>query len=289
MSFKASKRLVKKVISTGIVATTLSFSLIGNSLAHDYGLQLYSMRNHMEADLPKAMEQINSWGISLVEGGGNLYGRSVNGFKAILDEHQIDIVSVDTNYEEVRDNPMAAVYKAQSFGAKYATVYWIPHEAGKPFTFEHAKEAVEVFNKAGRVLRQNGITLQYHPHGYEFAPLGDGTILDYMLENIVDAQFQMDVFWIKQGGGDPLAILKKYEGKFTSLHLKDRLEGTPNTSDGSGDKESNVVLGTGDVGIAALVKEAKSQGIIYYFIEDESSRVLKQVPKSLAFLKSLQD
>jgi len=73
---------------------------------------------------------------------------------------------------------------------------WIPHEAGKPFTFEHAKEAVEVFNKAGRVLRQNGITLQYHPHGYEFAPLGDGTILDYMLENIVDAQFQMDVFWI---------------------------------------------------------------------------------------------
>jgi hypothetical protein len=46
------------------------------------------------------------------------------------------------------------------------------------------------------------------------------------------------------------------------------------------------VLGTGDVGIAEIMKNAKS--VQYFFIEDESSRVMQQVPQSLAFLKSIQ-
>jgi len=71
------------------------------------------------------------------------------------------------------------------------------------------------------------------------------------------------------------------------LHLKDRLKGTPNSKDGSGDKESNVILGEGDVGIASVVAEAKKQGIRYFFLEDESSRVMQQIPKSIAFLNEL--
>jgi hypothetical protein len=71
------------------------------------------------------------------------------------------------------------------------------------------------------------------------------------------------------------------------LHLKDRKIGTPNTDNGRGDLESNVVLGTGDVGIAEIMKEAKKQGIKHYFIEDESSNVEAQLPKSLDYLQSL--
>ena len=36
-----------------------------------------------------------------------------------------------------------------------------------------------------------------------------------------------------------------------------------------------------------IMKEAKKLGIKHYFIEDESSRVEEQLPKSLAYLKSL--
>ena len=51
--------------------------------------------------------------------------------------------------------------------------------------------------------------------------------------------------------------------------------------------ESNVILGTGDVGIEAFMKEAKKHGIKHYFIEDESSRSMDQVPRSLAYLNFL--
>ena len=100
--------------------------------------------------------------------------------------------------------------------------------------------------------------------------------------------FQMDVFWIKNPGQDPVALLKKYPTRWKSLHLKDRRIGTPNNPNGRQDKETNVVLGTGDVGIAEIMKTAKKIGIKHYFIEDESSRALEQVPASVAYLKSLE-
>ncbi|MEP0711100.1 MAG: sugar phosphate isomerase/epimerase, partial [Algoriphagus sp.] len=61
--------------------------------------------------------------------------------------------------------------------------------------------------------------------------------------------------------------------------------GTPGTKDGKGNVETNVVLGTGDIDIAGIIQEAKKQGTVYLSIEDESSRSVTQIPKSVAFIK----
>jgi len=142
---------------------------------------------------------------------------------------------------------------------------------------------------AGPILKKHGVSLQYHPHGYEFLSYKDGHLLDHIIQHVNDAQFQMDVFWVKQAGMHPLALLKKYPGRFTSLHLKDRKIGSKNSKDGYADVETNVVLGQGDVGIAELVQEAKRQGIEYYFVEDESSRVLQQMPLSMDYFRMLDE
>lgn len=280
---KLSRKL-SSFLSTGVVVTTLLLN--GQAFAHELGLQLYSLRNQFSEDPNKTLDQIRDWGFEAVEGSRDLYGFTVEEFRAELDKRGIDVVSTDTSYEEVRDNPIAAVYRAKYYGAKFTTFYWIPHSDG--FTIEDAKAAVEVMNKAGALMKKHGVTLQYHAHGYEFQPHNGETIMDYMIQNVDQAQFQLDVFWAKHGGMDPTALLKKYPGRFTSLHLKDRLIGTPNSSSGSADLETNVVLGTGDVGIASVVAEAKKQGIRYFFLEDESSRVIQQIPQSIQYLKSLE-
>lgn len=254
----------------------------------ELGLQLYSLRNEFDKDVPSTMALVKELGFSIVEGGGNLHNTSIEDFKALLIKHEIQVVSADTSFEEVRDNPMGVAYKAKYYGAKYVTIYWVPHDEQIGVTIEHVKELVNILNTGGKILAEQGITLQYHPHGYELRPHGDGTMLDYIIRNTKHAQFQMDVFWIKQAGASPLNILKKYPGRFTSLHLKDRLPGSPYSSNGRADVEkTNVVLGTGDAQIAEVVTEAQKQGIKYYFLEDESSRVVQQLPKSLKFVKSL--
>jgi sugar phosphate isomerase/epimerase len=98
----------------------------------------------------------------------------------------------------------------------------------------------------------------------------------------------MDVFWVKHPGQDPVALLQKYPKRFLLLHLKDRKPGTEGNQNGKADEETNVVLGQGDVNIAAIMKEAKKIGIQHYFIEDESSISEEQIPKSLEYLRALK-
>jgi sugar phosphate isomerase/epimerase len=100
--------------------------------------------------------------------------------------------------------------------------------------------------------------------------------------------FEIDVFWVKHPGQDPVALLQKYPDRFLLLHLKDRKPGTEGNQNGKADDDSNVVLGQGDVNIAAVMKEAKKIGIKHYFIEDESSISTEQIPKSLAYLRGLK-
>ena len=154
------------------------------------------------------------------------------------------------------------------------------------FTFEDTNKALEVFNAAGKMFAKEGVTLAYHPHGYEFRPFEGELLMDYMIKNSEHFDFEMDLYWFAHPGEDPVAWLKKYPEEFKLMHLKDCEKGVTGNQNGKSDVETNVVLGTGQIDIAAAVREAQKIGIEYLFIEDESSRVVDQVPLSIEFLKS---
>jgi sugar phosphate isomerase/epimerase len=274
---------MKKIFLTMIVVAFWS-----NLFAQEIGLQLYSLRNEMKTDVPGSLAKVKEWGIRNVEGGGTS-GMELEAYKKLLKENKLKIVSVGADFNDLKTNPQKAVDNAKAFGAKYVVCYWIPHD-GDNFTFENINEAVDVFSKAGKLLQENGLSLCYHPHGFEFRPHGDGTLFDYLVKNTDPKHFnfEMDVFWIKHPGQDPVALLNKYPNRFLLMHLKDRKQGTPGNEFGRADVDSNVVLGTGDVGIADVMKAAKKAGVKYCFIEDESSRSVQQIPESLKFLRSLK-
>jgi len=254
----------------------------------DIGVQLYSFRNQFPKDIPGTFEKISKMGIRYLEGGGT-YGMSMDDFKAMLKKNNLEVVSIGASFEELEKNPQAVVESAKAQGAKYVVCFWIPHYQNE-FTVEDVNKAITVFNSAGKVLADNGINLCYHPHGYEFRPYNNETLFDHLTKNLnpAYANYEMDVFWIKHPGQDPLALLKKYPNRFKLMHLKDRRLGTPGNQNGNADVESNVVLGQGDVGIADLIREARKLGLRYLFIEDESSRSMEQVPESLKFIKSVK-
>ncbi len=262
----------------------LVFSLpIGLTQAQEIALQLYSLRNEMKEDPVKYHKMIADWGISALEGGGT-YGMSDAEYSKLLADNNLRVVGVSADYNQLTKTIQPIIDEAKKYGAKYATCYWIPHTEGA-ISMDEIKVATALFNSVGEQLKKEGITFTYHPHGYEFAKEGKGVVMDYMLKNAEHFAFNMDVYWVAMGGGDPVKIMKKYKGKFPQLHLKDRKIGTPGSKDGHGDVETNVVLGTGDIDIAGLIKQAKKQGTKYLVIEDESSRSVEQIPQSVAFIK----
>ncbi len=269
-----------------MVLSLLGIGLIPAS-GQKIGLQLYSLRKQIPVDLPGVLAEIKKWGITELEG-GSTYGLSTDEFNKLLKDNGLKVISTHAEYDELIKNPQIVIDRAKSFGATYVVCFWIPHN-GNEFTFEDMKKATELFNKTGKLLKENGLTFCYHPHGYEFRPYENGTLFDYLIKNTAgNLNFEMDVFWVKHPGQDPVALLKKYPNRFLLMHLKDRKPGTPGNQNGQADVETNVVLGTGDVGIASIMEESRTAGVKHFFIEDESSRSEQQIPLSLAFLRSLR-
>jgi sugar phosphate isomerase/epimerase len=252
-----------------------------------FGVQAYTFRKSFPIDVAKTLDTIKMMGFTEIEGGG---GRiTPQEFKKLCDERGISIPSTGAGYEQLVKNPDSVVYRAKALGAKYVMCSWIPHKTGS-FNLENAKKAVEDFNAAGKILKENGLTLCYHVHGYEFWPHEGGTLLDYIINNTNPeyVSFEMDVLWTQFGGGDPVALLKKYGNRWKLLHLKDLRKGVKKDLTGGTSQENDVPLGTGEIDIPGILKEANKIGIKHFFIEDESSNVNVQVPQSIAYLKSLK-
>lgn len=253
------------------------------------GIQMGSVGKQARADLPGTLKKLNEWGIRELEG-GLPRGMEADAYLKLLKENNLTLIAVGSNFNELDSFPQRVADRAKAVKAKQVICYWIPH-TGDDFTIEDAKRGVEVFNRAGKLLSENGLTFGYHAHGYEFRPYEGATLFDYIAKNLDPryANFQMDVFWIKQSGTDPVALLNKYPNRFISMHLKDRLKGMPDSNNGRADVEkANVVLGTGDVNIEAIVKAGMKAGIKHYFIEDESSRQFEQVPLSAKYVASIK-
>lgn len=251
------------------------------------GVQAYSFRNYFPKDIPGTLDRIQSMGITEIEGGA---GRiPPEEYKKLCDQRGITIPSTGGSFDDLAKDPQGQADIAKALGSKFFMCAWVPHERGN-FTLDDAKKAVAVFNNAGKVMAENGITFCYHAHGYEFQPYMGGTLLDYIIENTDPkyVSFEMDIFWIQFGGGDPVALLKKYGKRWKLMHLKDMQKGIEKNLTGGTNVEYNVPLGTGELDMRNILIEGRKIGIAHYFIEDESSKVVDQVPESIAYLRSLR-
>lgn len=251
----------------------------------EIGIAPYTFRKVMKFGVPATLDIIKSMGFTSIEGGGA--GMDAEEYKKLCDDRGLKIPSMGTGYQNLVDDPMSVVKIAKTYGSKYVMVAWIPHNTGN-FGLANAMKACADFNAAGKVLAEHGITLCYHAHGYEFKKQDDGTtLLDYMMANTKPeyVSFEMDIFWIHFGGGDPVDLLKKYQGRWKLMHVKDMKKDIKKDLTGLTDPEHDVALGTGQLDIKAILKTAAETGIQHYFIEDESSRIFDQLPESIKYLK----
>lgn len=251
-----------------------------------FGVQAYTYRRTMPVNIERTLDSIAMLGFTEIEGGG---GRiAPEDFKKLCNDRGISIPSTGTGYDNLVKDPMKVAEEAKALGAKYVMVAWIPHKTGA-FNLENAKKAVQDFNTAGKVLKEQGITLCYHIHGYEFWPHDKGTLLDFIIQNTNPeyVSFEMDVLWVQFGGGDPVKLLKKYKDRWKLIHLKDLRPGVKKDLTGGTSIENDVALGTGEIDIKGIIKQANKIGIKHFFLEDESSSITSQVPQSIAYLKSL--
>ena len=250
------------------------------------GVVSFTFRNDFTKDVAGTLDYIKEMGIRNIEF-SNLFGKTAAEMRALLDARGLVCTSYGVYYDALTNKTESVIRDAKTLGAEFVRVGMIPHKG--EFTVQQADAAVKDFNRVGQQLKENGIEFSYHNHGYDFTPYENGTLYDYLIQNTNPdyVSFELDILWVHQFGQDPLVYLQKYPNRFKLMHVKDLKKGIPVGLDVKTSPENDVPLGTGQIAVKAILKQARKSSIKYYYLEDENSNAKAQVPLSLAYLKNL--
>jgi sugar phosphate isomerase/epimerase len=95
---------------------------------------------------------------------------------------------------------------------------------GEGATLDNVKRYGEYFNEVALITAGASIQFGYHNHNFEFeGKIDDVPVYDLLIENTSPSHvlFELDVFWIKKGGYEPVDYMKKYSNRIKLLHIKD--------------------------------------------------------------------
>lgn len=185
-----------------------------------FALQLYSVRDHLAADLGFALGRVKEIGYDFVETAGT-YGLSAAEFMALLEEKGLCPVSCHVPLGEVTGNTDGVIADAKTFGVEYVVMPWIGGDMASTAADWASHGAA--LDKAGARFREAGIRLCYHNHAQEFETLDGRLVLEILLEPTAPENLglELDTYWAAYGGADPVQLIRKYSERCPLLHIKD--------------------------------------------------------------------
>ncbi|WP_374534201.1 sugar phosphate isomerase/epimerase family protein [Phenylobacterium sp.] len=255
------------------------------------GLQLYTLGPDAQKDLDGTLAAVSKIGYRAIELAG-LLGRTAPEMKAAMDRAGLVCTSAhiqgramgsqsfggdlgkladDLNVIGVKSAVMPLFYIPDRFELKPN-----PGEDGPAFlsrlvgqmTVDDWKWNADFLNKKGEALKAAGIAVGYHNHNNEFAPLGDTTPMDILLQETDPSlvTFEMDAGWVTAAGRDPFELLKTHKGRFTLMHVKDI---KPTTQANFALKQDPTEVGSGMIDWKKLLPAAYAAGVRQFFVEQE--------------------
>lgn len=244
------------------------------------GVQLYSVRNEMMKDPLGTLKQLASFGYKYVEHANYInrkfYGYSAADFRKILDDLGMKMPSGhtvmgkghwDEDKKEFTDAWKWTVEDAAIVGQQFVISPWLDDSLRK--TYDDLLRYMEVFNKSGELCKKSGMKFGYHNHDFEFSQQLNGqSVYDIILSNTDQSLVmqQLDIGNLYNGGAKAIDIVKKFPGRFQSMHVKDEILAT-----GGHEKYESAVLGKGIVNVKEVIDLGrKSGGTIHFIIEQES-------------------
>lgn len=251
------------------------------------GVQLYSVRDDMRKDPQATLNALAEMGYKYVEHanyiGRKFYGWEAKEFKKRLDDLGMKMPSGHTvmgklHWDDAK-NDFTDLWKytvedAAVMGQELVISPSIDMGIRKDKNL--LLKYMDIFNKSGELCQKSGMRFGYHNHDFEFSEKLEGELLyDIMLNNTdptLVAQ-QLDIGNMINGGGIPSEVMKKFPGRFVSMHVKDEVP----SSAGHEKFESTVLgKGSGQIDVQALVKLGdKEGGTKHFIIEQEAYQGLK--------------
>lgn len=228
-------------------------------MRHKFAAQLYTLRNELQKDFPGVLRDLKKMGWSAVQIDG-LQGYSAEEISSALKETQLKVAGMHIGVDRMTNDLDAVLEEAHLFGTKDFFCHYLEQEMQNIAGYRQVKE--ELLDVA-RKLTPFGYRVGYHNHDFEFNTMVEGKVaLEYLLEPEGN-QFiypEIDTYWVKKAGYDPLTFIKKYANRMPILHLKDM------TND---EKKDFAAIGTGSIDFKPILKWGEQNGVEWYAVEQD--------------------
>ncbi len=224
-----------------------------------FALQLYTVRDHLDKDVPGTLAKVKKIGYHYVEGSGT-HGLTHEAFQKHLEKAGLKACSIHVGYDDVTRDVSKVIELAALYRVKYVAIGGIDSKLTpdrKGWT-----SCGEALDAGGAALRAAGIQLCYHNHAHEFQPIDGEYPLDLLLgaarpENLAA---QIDVFWVRYAGLDPVAIINRWSGRCPLIHVKDMA---------SAKSRAFAEVGLGILHWPEIFAAAIQAGVAWYIVEQD--------------------
>ena len=221
------------------------------------GLQLYTVRELMARDVEGTLERVAAIGYQEVEFAG-YFDRPPRALRATLDRLNLRAPAAHVDPKVLTGDASAVFADAKTLGHEYVIVAWIPEEQRR--TIADYQRLAARLNRAADAARREGLRVAYHNHDWEFAPLEGKIPYETLVEETDDrlVRFELDLYWCRKGGRDPLSLFARWPRRFPLVHVKDMSAlGTM------------VDVGAGVIDWKAIVAKQKQAGIEHWIVEHD--------------------
>lgn len=227
------------------------------------GLQLYSVRNHMETleGVRDTFKRLAEIGYTEAQTAGGFVG-GVEAYSQAAKDAGIKIVGTHYGFPtDLNDiDEYVAIHKA--LGTTNAGVGGGKYGSTKAEVMAY----IEQVNTLADKLSKYGMKFTYHHHTHEFGKVDGKPVFQYMIEGFdkKNVSFVLDTYWLSHAGCDVNAWIEKLAGRVDILHLKDKA-----VKIGSNDGYITEV-GNGNLDFKSIIKVAEASGVKHLCVEQDT-------------------
>ncbi|MDP6358228.1 MAG: TIM barrel protein [Planctomycetota bacterium] len=189
-------------------------------------LQLFSVRGECQNDVAATLKSIAEIGYVAAEPWGyrgeavEWMGHGADVLRQMYDDAGLKCCGMHIATQALQGDSLSRTVELnKTLGNKFLIIAGDKQRMETP---EGVAELAGILNDTALKLEEEGMMAGYHAHPFDFVTHGGQTAWDLLFSSTSDeVVMQMDNGNCAGGGGDPVAIMKKFPGRVRSMHLKE--------------------------------------------------------------------
>ncbi|WP_062107132.1 sugar phosphate isomerase/epimerase family protein [Bacillus niameyensis] len=224
-----------------------------------FAAQLFTLREEVASmGIAPVFRELKKMGWAGVQISGLPQGHDPQEVADALKETGLGTAGMHISLDRLENDLDNVIKEADLYGTKDIVCPYLPPQY----------HSVEGYQKVRSILNDiakkvPNYRISYHNHAFEFDTTINGvSALEYLLEPVEDnlVLAEVDVYWVKKGGKDPVKFITPYVNRMPIIHLKDM------TND---EQETFAEVGTGKIDFVPILEWCEKSGVEWYAVEQD--------------------